>query len=638
MKINRVLASRKRYIEKNKKKSYTDLVTMMNREAGGSISNLKVNKQKQLAEYRSWVYSCVSLISDRVSTVPFRFYNKKTGAEITQTNKNFKIFTKPFFHPNDLMSFRFIKAFCQIQLDLCGMTCIYKAKNKLGQTWELWPLNMNDFRGINVDHSNFLRPRVNFTFVINNKEFTFDLSELICIYYPHPTQLWEAQSPIQAHAYAVDIDSYVEVYERDFFKNSARVDMVLTTEAQLDQEKADELKARWKSKFSGNFHDIAILDSGLKPEPLKFTNKDFEFLNLANWSKDKILSAYRVPPAKLGGTGNNRAESVTADISFNRESVQPRLTIWDEELTKEILFPYNENYEVRHENPVPRDRDLEVKEAKAYVGVPVNTINEFRKDWLYLDPVPGGDIILIPQGFIPLDKLGKYIDNQIQMSRPNQGENPNRHDDDEPHTNPTDGTDDRDDNPTDGRSLNLLNTIKIETSSRVLWNKYLLELLKNTNKDNLKLDTYELISSSLIPATISAVLEYFGSKSIEIDFSDWIIPISEKASEHYYESLFKYPKNSENWNKFVEEQFNCYPRIAKITNSLLKACINYSKWLIMTNNQQEMVWQVNSNECGHRGRLIKNKSFDSFGVGNTPIRFPGEFLNFYCDCTIEGTE
>ena len=63
------------------KKSYNDLVTMLRREQTGGVANLKTQPKVQLAEYKSWVSSCVTLISDRVSTLPYSFYNKSTGEE-----------------------------------------------------------------------------------------------------------------------------------------------------------------------------------------------------------------------------------------------------------------------------------------------------------------------------------------------------------------------------------------------------------------------------------------------------------------------------------------------------------------------------------------------------------------------------
>ena len=79
------------------------------------------------------------------------------------------------------------------------------------------------------------------------------------------------------------------------------------------------------------------------------------------------------------------------------------------------------------------------------------------------------------------------------------------------------------------------------------------------------------------------------------------------------------------WEDVIKEQFNGNPRISKITNTLLKATINYAKWLVMVNQGIPFDCKINSNECGHRGRLdnIKSKQL-----------FPNQVPNFSCDCTI----
>jgi len=615
-------------------KGYSDLVQIINREKGASIENLKGNTQAQLSEYKSWVFSCVSLIEKRVSTVPYFFYRSDLNEEVTSSSKAYKIFTKPFFKPNELMTLRFIKSFCQIQLDLCGMACIYKARNRLGQIWELWPLNMNDFVSVDIEN-NFLQPKITYTFNFDDRQIRFDSKELIVIKYPNPKNPYWPMSPIQAQAYSVDIDNYVEVYERDFFKNSARIDMALWTDAEVDQEKADEIKNRWKSKYSGNFHDIAVLSSGLKPVPLKFTNKDFEFLNLAGWSKSKIFSCYGVPISKAGGDNEtNRSGSVTADIAFNRECIASRLTLWDEAMTYGVLHDFDNRLEIRHENPIPRDRDLEVKEARVYLaGLPGLTIDEWRKEYWNLPPIPNGHgkRMLIPKGFVPLERLDEVLDNESSDSDEGNETDPTRHDNDEPHLNP-DGTDDRDENPTDERSVEETDIMvklnqfsEYELSFRETWNKLILEVMQKTNKDNIKEDLSKALAK-IINKTIGVLFEDMGVKPIDFDVKNWVSPISEKLAFEYKESIFKFNNVGEkNWEDLIEEQFNINPRMAKITNTLLKATVNYTKWLIMTNNGIHFDWKVNGNECGHRGRLndIKSKQL-----------FPNQVPNFSCDCTI----
>jgi len=609
-----------------RKKNYTDLVAIINRTKGSLSNTLRFNTRQQLGEYRAWVFSCASLISDRVSTVPFKFYNKITGEEVTTKNRGYKIFSKPIINPNPLMSFRFVKAFCQLQLDLCGMTCLYKVYNGLGQVWELWPLNMNHFMSLDVDYKTPINPVVKYNFNIEGKMYSFSKEELVVIHYQNPVCMFSGMSPIQAQAYAVDIEKYIEIYERDFFKNSARIDMALVTDASLKEDKAEFIKNRWLSKFNGNFHDIAVLDSGLKPVPLKFTNKDFEFLNLANWSKEKVLGAYRVPMSKLGSDAANRSGAVQADISFNRDSIQPRLTLWDEEISKQVLESFDDRLEIWHDNPIPRDRELEVKEARTYLGgLPTYTINEYKKI-RGEKPIVGGDTMLIPKGWIRLEDIGKELNNDSPDG--NNDTDPNRHDDDTPHLDP-DGSDSRDDNPTDGRSISI-NNIDPTSLLRSEWNETIKGVLLKFEDIPSSAEVHKFCMDLM-----AKTIEILTNGELLVDKKDWIETVANKMATELIATLSGYNVKSLSWGSYVSQQFKCNSRIAKLINTTIRATMNYIKYLTFSNNNEKIHWSVVSNECGHLGRIKKAVSNgEPFELGDKKIRFPNEILNFSCDCTI----
>jgi HK97 family phage portal protein len=630
------------------KKSYEQLRQMIVREKmdGG---NLLTGVNQQLDAYRSWVYSCVTLISDRVSTIPFKFYNKDTGEELSTKNKNFKTFTKPFYHPNDLMTFRFIMQFCQIQLDLTGMSVLYPVKNVLGQVWELWPMNMVDFVKTEVSNS-MINPSVKYIFKSGKGGWIdFDISELIVVNYPNPKNPYDPMSPIQAQAYATDLDKYIEIYERDFFKNSARTDFALTTEVPIDQDKADEIKSRWKEKYRGVFHDVAVLDSGLKPVQLSFANKDFEFLNLAKWSKDKVLACYRVPESKLGGIDSNRAGSVQSDISFNRESIGPRLFLWDEELTEGVCKTFDERLQIKHDNPIPRDRQLEVLEAKTYLGgLPAMTINEYRKDYLNKPPKPEGDRLLIPNKYIDIEDIDKVTAAAVRPDRSGNGDDNTGGD-----TRPApDGSDPRDDNPTDGRSISgqankKSDILTIEAKARESWNtaiiKFLSSSLSSIPNNTITDDIFVKNTSENIKSGILSMMGVFGEHIFNISEKEinnlckedpWLDRISIDISKRYFETLIKVNRDIDTWEDHVKFCFDSNPRLSKINNYVIRAALNFVKYIVLHSENKPMVWLVNSNECGHRGRIKEKKSFDTFKLGIHQIRFPGEIFSLSCDCEL----
>lgn len=627
------------------KKSYAQLAEMIEKEKSSTTKDPKTNPTKQLTEYKSWVSNCVSLIFDTVKTIPFKFYRSDTNEEITSRLHSYKTFAKPFLKPNPIMSMTFLKAFCQMQQDLCGMSCIYKAKNQLSQTWEFWPLNMNDFYGVfAVDGTpiemckDILPQDVIYVFMIGGKYYKFSDRELIINKYPHPKNPWIGASPVQLQAYAVDIQTYMEVYERDFFRNSARIDGLVTSDFDIDQPKADEIKGRWQEKYSysrgGSFHEIAVLGSGLNFTPIEWANKDLEFLALTQWTEDLILGAYRVPKGKLGKTeSSNRSSSVQSDIYFARESIQPRLSIWDDEFT-EVVQEFDKRLYVKHDNPIPRDRQLEVNETRVYLaGAPLYRINELRNPH-NLPPDPQGDRILIPNGFVFLDRLDDIIDAGLKAKEnPKANEtDPDRHENDDPKVDP-DGSDSRDDSPTDGRSINDFNIFVKDA-----WNEKVIDCLWK-----FKIRSDEEISRSLNSLFIllynSSIktASFAMGRNLSID-EDWVNTISTRISREMMgtisNSSLRYFNEFDEFKKFLDSNI----RFVKILNYGINSCVNFVNYSLIQSKGLNMKWDFGCNSCGHKGRIKENIVKDNFLIGNTKMRFPGEIFVLGCNCFLSPVE
>jgi hypothetical protein len=308
---------------------------------------------------------------------------------------------------------------------------------------------------------------------------------------------------------------------------------------------------------------------------------------------------------------------------------------------------FHETIEFRHNNPIPRDRLIEVQEGRIHVGLPTVTLNEFREKTHQLQSVDGGDRIFIPKDMVPLDRIDEIIDAGIAAQETaTDPEDDDRDDEPDSHVNP-DGSDDRDDNPTDDRSIDLLGNGHFKTvcdAVRDTINSFIKGQLIFEKKPELGFDNQKYLEDSLkyvfadiITGMVEHMLDYFGEKAIfkNIFAEDWMSPILDKVVLEYTNTLVKNPKwNEKNWNDYFSNQMDSNPRLAKITNSLSRACINYTKWLIFRNQNLKMLWIINSNECGHRGKLKFLISENQFQIGNLKLRFPNEILNFSCDCTL----
>lgn len=403
------------------KKSWADLHNFF-QKYDSTIEGNKETVGSQLAEYSGWVYDCVNIISNRTSSIGYSFVNIKTGEKIDTSSTTYGVVSKPIRQPNEYMSWSLLNIWMQSQLDLTGMCFAQIKYNKLGVPFELWPINVNDFKNI------YVNPKygfpVTFEFEINGKNTRLSAKDLLYIWYPDPKSPWQGISPIQANARMIDIENYIEIYEKKFFKNSARYDIALATEKVMTEDEAFRVKEMWEGKFKGvdNAHKVAVLHSGLQALPLTSTNKDFEFVKLAGWTQDKILAAYNVPSAKLGLIKDvNRANGFEVDVTFNRDCVQPRLFLWEEQLNAKVFSKFDPNLHFQFDNPVPSDKEKldEIMLKKVEAGI--WTRNEARK----LDnlvPLDGGDVVYIPFNLVPMgSSVRTEADNDISDEEDNKG-------------------------------------------------------------------------------------------------------------------------------------------------------------------------------------------------------------------------
>lgn len=359
-----------------------------------SLGSLK----KQCEAYQGHVYKCVTLIYRRAISVPMKLYKER--AEDAEEIKRHS-FIDLLRRPNPYMTGADLKAVTFMHRDLAGMAFWYVVKNRLGRPAEIWPLPVANFVKFNfAKDGNAL---LNYEFRTDSgRPVTYLPEEIVYFRYPHPLYILDGASPIQAMAYSYDTDLAIRVYQRNFFQNSARPDIVFETDQEIRTEDARRLLLSWKQAHQGvsKAWEPAILDKGLKIKSLSTAAKDFEFAVLAGWTKEDILEAYNIPEGKLGTVKDvNRANAIGIDITFNSECISPRLDSYEDQITRDLLPLYDSGLFCEHVSCIPRDLEHDLKERESNLKSYFTTVNEERaKEGM--DPVPWGDAPFVPINLI----------------------------------------------------------------------------------------------------------------------------------------------------------------------------------------------------------------------------------------------
>lgn len=108
-------------------------------------------------------------------------------------------------------------------------------------------------------------------------------------------------SPIRLARQSIGLALAAEKTGARQFGNGNMMSGILQSEQRLDNEQAQRLKERWRQSVQGlaNSHDIAVLGSGAKFQPVTMPNSDAQFLESRRFQVSEIARWFGIPPHML---------------------------------------------------------------------------------------------------------------------------------------------------------------------------------------------------------------------------------------------------------------------------------------------------------------------------------------------------
>ena len=232
---------------------------------------------------------------------------------------------------------------------------------------------------------------------------TLPTEDVIRVYRPHPLSPWFAASAVEAAAVSHNFDQYVRAYGMTLFRNDGGVPAgLLSVEQDITSDQADDLRERWRQRYSRKRGEVSVLGKGARYEPITVSMGDLKFLELGQFTQRQVLAMYRVPASLLGedSAGVNRATIDGHLYSFQRHALRPfarRIEpVMRDRVLPALMTPRDaERYWWEFESIVVKDRASTREEAKELLLSGASTVNEYRQK-LDLDPTPDGDVYLVP--------------------------------------------------------------------------------------------------------------------------------------------------------------------------------------------------------------------------------------------------
>ncbi|MFI5250804.1 MAG: phage portal protein [Bacteroidota bacterium] len=369
------------------------------------------NSMEMLRAFRSLVFACVNVRAKEVANAG-RLGKFRVVAE-TEPDAYKDI---PLDHPlcqlmrkpNPYFTRWYLWYLTITHLDLTGNSYWWIAKDKLDIPRELWPIPPQFVKIVPGD------PRIN-EGIIRSYIITWGAGQTVevaakdIIHLRHPDPLnpyYYGSSLVMRAATEVDIDDFIGKHQREFFKNDAVPAAVVEFPTILHKEVRRAFEDQWIEKFNMKPGRVGYLEGGAKISTL-ISQKELDYLQSRGINHKIIQAVFGVPDSKLmsGEAVLARATAETLDYNFHKETIDPLLTMIDEQLTNDLAREkFDPSLVIKHDSTVPRDLRLQAELDEKELAMGKVSINEVRERDGY-KPLHGGEEPLIHAGLKPLSQL-----------------------------------------------------------------------------------------------------------------------------------------------------------------------------------------------------------------------------------------
>jgi HK97 family phage portal protein len=326
------------------------------------------------------LFSIVNRTSNATALVDWKLYRKAPSGlpedrvEVT-AHAVLDLWNKPnrFFTRQELVET------VQQHIDLTGEGWIVIARNpRSPMPLELWPVRPDRIQP--VPHPTDFISGYLYTGP-DGQEIALRVEDVICIRMPNPLDPYRGMGPVQSVLTELDASRYSAEWNRNFFMNSAEPGGIIELPTVLSDPEWDQLQARWNEQHKGvaNAHRVAFLEHGTWKDR-KYTQRDMQFAELRQVSRDVIREAFGAPAFVLGEVGDvNRATAEASKVLFAEQLTVPRLERWKGALINDLLPLYGPDaarmLEFDYCDPVPADAEARNTELREKTSAYVRLVN-----------------------------------------------------------------------------------------------------------------------------------------------------------------------------------------------------------------------------------------------------------------------
>lgn len=362
------------------------------------------------------VYSCVRILSETLAGLPLHVYryNDSGGKEKYLKHPLYKLLHD---EPNpEMTSFAFRETLMS-HLLLWGNAYAQIIRNARGEVIALYPLMPNK---MTVDRDSKGRLFYLYSRTSDDAPTLGDDSQV----YLSPSEVLHipglgfdgliGYSPIAMAKNAVGLAIATEEYGAKFFANGAAPGGVLEHPGTIKDPQ--KVKESWNAAYQGsqNAHRVAVLEEGMKYQPIGISPEQAQFLETRKFQINEIARIFRVPPHMLADLEKSSFSNIEQQsLEFVKYTLDPWVVRWEQSMCRALLMESEKPIVFIKFNVDGLLRGDYVSRMSGYATARQNgwmSANDIR-ELENLDRIPaefGGDLYLINGAMTKLQDAGAF--------------------------------------------------------------------------------------------------------------------------------------------------------------------------------------------------------------------------------------
>lgn len=199
---------------------------------------------------------------------------------------------------------------------------------------------------------------------------------------------------------ALKLSKLTESAAIDYFGSGCHVAGILSTDSpRLTKEQREDIRKSWNDAHGSTAGTgMAVLEAGMKYQPVSSNSKDAQMLESRLYNLQDIARFFNINPVLLGDLSHSSYSTIEASLlEFVIHTLAPYITLMQEEFTRKLIKPSEKGLYVDFdENAILKsDKTSQANYLSTLVSNGIITPNEAREQ-LGLNVMEGGDDLIIP--------------------------------------------------------------------------------------------------------------------------------------------------------------------------------------------------------------------------------------------------